>query len=103
LQGLLELIERDATAIWWYQRVARPALALDDVDDPFVQELRADYAREGWHVHVLDLTHDIGIPVYAAIARHHALDRHALGFGCHLQAGIALGRALTELNQLLDS
>jgi ribosomal protein S12 methylthiotransferase accessory factor len=103
LQGLLELVERDATAIWWYQRVARPHLDLDRVDDPFVQALRADYAAEGWRVHVLDLTHDLGIPVAAAVARHDELDRHALGFGCHLQASIALNRALTELNQLLDS
>jgi bacteriocin biosynthesis cyclodehydratase domain-containing protein len=102
LQGLLELIERDATAIWWYQRVRRPAVDLDAVDDLFVQTLRADHARSGWRVQVLDLSHDLGIPVCAAVGYHAALDRHAIGFGCHLQGTIALGRALTELNQLLD-
>jgi ribosomal protein S12 methylthiotransferase accessory factor len=103
LQGLLELVERDATAIWWYQRVPRPALDLERIDDPFVQSLRADYRAAGWSVHVLDLTHDLGLPVYAAVARHGETGRHALGFGCHLQGAIALSRALTELNQLLDS
>ncbi|NML16903.1 TOMM precursor leader peptide-binding protein [Azohydromonas caseinilytica] len=102
LQGLLELVERDATAIWWYQRLARPALDLERIDDAFVQALRADYQASGWSVQVLDLTHDLGIPVYAAVARHEGSDRHALGFGCHLQGPIALSRALTELNQLLD-
>lgn len=103
LQGLLELIERDATAIWWYQRAARPALDLARIDDPFVQSLRADYQAAGWRVQVLDLTHDLAIPVYAATAHHTEADRHAIGFGCHLQGAIALSRALTELNQLMDS
>jgi len=103
LQGLLELVERDATAIWWYQRVARPALDLDGIDDQFVQTLRADYQSAGWHVQVLDLTHDLAIPVYTAVAHHAETDRHAIGFGCHLQGAIALSRALTELNQLMDS
>ncbi|MEK8029524.1 TOMM precursor leader peptide-binding protein [Ideonella sp. DXS29W] len=103
LQGLLELIERDATAIWWYQRARRPAIDLDGIDDAFVQSLHADYAQTGWQVQVLDLTHDLGIPVYAAVAHHTEADRHAIGFGCHLQGSIALSRALTELNQLMDS
>jgi bacteriocin biosynthesis cyclodehydratase domain-containing protein len=104
LQGLLELVERDATALWWYQRVSRPALDLACVaDDPFVAVLLADYATNGWRVHVLDLTHDLGIPVYAAVARHDALDKYAVGFGCHLQSRIAVSRALTELNQMLDT
>lgn len=102
LQGLLELVERDATAIWWYQRIRRPALDLERIDDPFVQALRADYRATGWQVQVLDLTHDLRIPVYAAVAHHAESDRHAIGFGCHLQGPIALSRALTELNQLLD-
>jgi ribosomal protein S12 methylthiotransferase accessory factor len=103
LQGLLELVERDATAIWWYQRIRRPALDLQLIDDPFVQALRTDYQATGWQVQVLDLTHDLRIPVYAAVAHHAETDRHAIGFGCHLQGAIALSRALTELNQLLDN
>ena len=34
LQGLLELIERDAVALWWYNRLRRPAVDLESVDDP---------------------------------------------------------------------
>ena len=36
LQGILELIERDAVALWWYNRLRRKAVDLDSVDDPFV-------------------------------------------------------------------
>ncbi len=102
-QGLLELVERDATALWWYNRLPRPAVVLEDLQDEFVSRLQHEYRAEGWDLRVLDLTHDLAIPVYAAVAHHPALDRYAIGFGCHLQARLALSRALTELNQLLDA
>ena len=102
-QGLLELVERDATALWWYNRLPRPALDLAVLADPYIQTLQREYAEGGWAFHVLDLTHDLGIPVYAAVAHHGALDRYAIGFGCHLEARLAVSRALTEMNQLLDS
>jgi ribosomal protein S12 methylthiotransferase accessory factor len=39
LQGLLELIERDAVALWWYNRLRRRAVDLESVDDPYVPGL----------------------------------------------------------------
>jgi ribosomal protein S12 methylthiotransferase accessory factor len=102
LQGLLELVERDAAAIWWYNRVVRPAVDLDSFADPYFAALQADYARLGWTVWALDLTHDLGIPTYVALAHDASADRFALGFGCHLEPRLAVQRALTELNQLFD-
>jgi ribosomal protein S12 methylthiotransferase accessory factor len=102
LQGLLELVERDAAAIWWYNRLARPAIDLDSFADPYFDALRADYERLGWTAWVLDLTHDLGIPTCAALAHEPGADRFAIGFGCHLEPRLAVQRALTELNQLFD-
>ncbi|AUX45217.1 hypothetical protein SOCE26_066980 [Sorangium cellulosum] len=102
LQGLLELVERDAAAIWWYNRLARPAIDLDGFADPYFEALQADYARLGWAVWVLDLTHDLGIPTCVALAHEARADRFALGFGCHLDPRLAVQRSLTELNQLFD-
>ena len=34
LQALLELVERDAVATWWYNQVQRPKVELDDLDIP---------------------------------------------------------------------
>ncbi|MFO7482505.1 TOMM precursor leader peptide-binding protein [Oceanibaculum nanhaiense] len=101
LQGLLEVIERDAIAIWWYNRLHnRPAARLEGVDSAFLQAME-DYARrDGLRVEVLDLTTDLGIPVMGAIASQ-AQDgsRISIGFGAHLDPAIAATRALTELNQ----
>jgi ribosomal protein S12 methylthiotransferase accessory factor len=93
LQGLLELVERDAIAIWWYARVHRPGVELPV---EFVERL----AARGWTAWALDLTHDLGIPVRAALARE-ARGRWCVGFGAHLDHSIALERATGELRQLL--
>ena len=95
-------LERDAAAIWWYHRLPRPAIALDSFADPYFKALEADYARLGWAVWALDLTHDLGIPACVALAHEARADRFAIGFGCHLDLHLAVQRALTELNQLFD-
>lgn len=104
LHGLFELIERDATAIWWYNRISRPSVNIESFCEPRLVELLEYYknslSREAW---ALDLTHDIGIPVFVAVSRsiNASSERLLFGFGCHLDARVALQRAFTEMNQLL--
>jgi bacteriocin biosynthesis cyclodehydratase domain-containing protein len=102
LQGLLELIERDATAIWWYNQVARPGIDLASFGDAYFDSLVREYASFGWRLWALDITHDLGIPVVVALAEEPETGRFSIGFGCHLDSRIAVQRALTEVNQLLD-
>ncbi len=99
LQGLLEVVERDATAIWWYNELAMPAFDLGRADPEHVRRVRSTLGS-GWSFWALDLTHDFGIPVVAAVGRHADGD-WALGFGCSLGADMACERALTELVQLV--
>ncbi|MGK7874245.1 MAG: YcaO-like family protein [Xenococcaceae cyanobacterium] len=105
LQGFLELVERDAVALWWYNRLRRPAVDLDSVDDPYVWGLMGHYRELRRELWVLDITSDFGIPTFAAISRR--VDKFEediiYGFGTHLDPSIALVRALTELNQSLEA
>lgn len=103
LQGLLELIERDAVALWWYNRTPQPAVDLDAFGDPWLDELRDVYAGLGREVWVLDLTSDFEVPVMAAVSRRVDSPNEEImfGFGAHLDPRLALRRALTELNQLM--
>lgn len=105
LQGLFELVERDATALWWYPRLRKPGFDLSSVDDRWVQELVAWYAQRGRDCWALDLTSDIGIPVVVALSRlrETAQDRIIFGLGCHLDAPVALQRAFAEMNQMLGA
>jgi len=103
LQGFLELVERDAVAVWWYNRLPRPAVELESFADPYFAEVRAYYRSLGRDLWVLDLTADLGVPVFAAVSARagaHPPDL-ILGFGAHLDPAIAAQRAVTEANQFL--
>jgi oxazoline/thiazoline synthase len=103
LQGFFELVERDAVALWWYNRTRQPAVSLDSFDDPWVAELRAVYRRLNRQLWVLDVTSDLGIPAMVAVSRRKdkLSEDIMFGFGAHFDPRIALRRALTELGQLL--
>jgi ribosomal protein S12 methylthiotransferase accessory factor len=105
LQGFLELVERDAVALWWYNRASLPAVDLDAYADPWIAELRTVHAGLHREVWALDLTADLGVPTVVALSRR--TDKPAqdivFGFGAHFDPRVALRRALTELNQLLPA
>lgn len=105
LQGLFELVERDAVCLWWYNRVQRPAVDLDAFDDGYISDMRAFYHQHGREFWVLDLTSDLPIPAFVAISRRVSgpTEDIMLGFGAHLDPATALNRALTELNQFIPA
>lgn len=105
LQGMLELIERDAVALWWYNRTRQPGVDLETFADPWIDQMRQVHADLGRHVWVLDLTSDVGVPVMVALSRRvdWPTEDIIMGFGAHLDPRIALRRALSELNQLMPA
>jgi ribosomal protein S12 methylthiotransferase accessory factor len=105
LQGLFEVVERDAVALWWYNRSRVAAVDLAAFTDPWIDELRTVYAGLRRDVWVLDVTSDIGVPTMVAVSRRtdSATEDVMFGFGAHLDPRIALRRALTELNQLMPA
>lgn len=105
LQGLLELLERDAVALWWYNRLTVPGVDLDAFDEPWLGEMQRKYDELGRELWVLDLTADLGVPVMVAVSRRvgGAGENIAFGFGAHLDPRIAVRRAITEQNQLMPA
>jgi oxazoline/thiazoline synthase len=104
VQGFLELVERDAYAIWWYNRLQRPELDLGQFDDSYVRDLRNQLTQAGRRLWVLDVTSDLGIPTFVAVTHwmQNGRENIEFGSGAHFDARIALLRALTELNQFLS-
>ncbi|WP_375745390.1 TOMM precursor leader peptide-binding protein [Corallococcus interemptor] len=102
LQGFLELVERDAVALWWYNRLRRPRLDLRSFDEPWFASVSEHYQSLGLTLSVLDLTHDLGIPVFAALVWSPERGRAWAGCGCHFDAKLAVQRALTEVAQCYD-
>jgi oxazoline/thiazoline synthase len=104
VQGFLELVERDAYAIWWYNRLRRPEVDLGHFNDSYVRDLQTQLADTGRRLWVLDVTSDLGVPTYVAIL-HWMQNGHEnieFGSGAHFDRRVALLRTLTELNQFLS-
>jgi oxazoline/thiazoline synthase len=104
VQGFLELVERDAYAIWWYNRTPRAELDLNQFQDSYVRDMQTQFADAGRKIWVLDITNDIGIPTYVAIMHwmQNGQENIEFGSGAHFDRRIALLRALTELSQFLS-
>jgi ribosomal protein S12 methylthiotransferase accessory factor len=105
LQGFLELVERDAVCIWWYNRLRRPAVDLESFDDPYIQDMKAFHKSVHRDLWVLDVTSDLGIPAMVAISRRKDKKSEDIVFApaAHLDPQIAIQRALTEMNQLVSA
>jgi ribosomal protein S12 methylthiotransferase accessory factor len=105
LYGFGELVERDSVAIWWYNRVARPAVDLDTLGNPYLSRLEQYYDTIGREFWVLDITTDLNIPAFAAISRRvdSPVEDIIYGFGAHLDPAVAIMQAITEMNQCLPA
>ena len=104
VQGFLELVERDAYAIWWYNRLHRPEVDLTEFDDPYIRDLQIQLAETGRRLWALDVTTDLGIPSFVAVSHWSdgSRDQIEFGSGAHFDARIAVLRAMTELNQFMS-
>ena len=102
LQGFMELVERDGVALWWYNRLRRPAVDLGSFNEPYFVQLQQFYRENDRDLWVLDLTADLGIPAFAGVSNRKtgSSERLILGFGAHLDPTIAILRAVTEVNQI---
>jgi ribosomal protein S12 methylthiotransferase accessory factor len=104
VQGFLELAERDSYAMWWYNRLQRPEVNLDQFDDSYIRQLRAQLADRGRRVWALDITNDLRIPSFVALSHwiEDGQENIEFGSGAHFDPRIAMLRAVTELNQFVS-
>ena len=103
LQGFYELVERDAFAIWWYNRLSVPGVDLASFDDEFLASATDYYDRCEREVWMLDVTSDTDIPSFVALSRRPDAETEDIiyGAGAHADPRLAALRALCELNQCL--
>ena len=103
LQGFYELAERDAFAVWWYNRLRVPAVDLASFDDEYLSSAADHYARYERDLWMLDVTSDIGVPAFVALSRRPdgKTEDIIYGAGAHGDPRIAALRAVCELNQCL--
>jgi oxazoline/thiazoline synthase len=104
VQGFLELVERDAYAVWWYNRLQRSEVDLGTFDDFYIRDIKTQFTDAGRKLWVLDVTSDLGVPTYVAIMHwiKDGQENIEFGSGAHFDRRIALLRSLTELSQFLS-
>jgi ribosomal protein S12 methylthiotransferase accessory factor len=105
LQGLYEVVERDAVALWHAAAPAAQAARLVDpasVSGPAGRWLLERFARADVAVRIWDVTTGVGLPAFLALACDAdgvAGVEPEFGAGCHASADVALARALAEAAQ----
>lgn len=105
-RGLLEVIERDRVAIWWYNELLCPRIDLSALENPEVDALTAYLTSLGREFWALDISLDLGIPCVVALSvAAGAGGRNDLifGFGCDIEFEKALMKAAAELGQFLPT
>jgi len=104
LSGLYELIQRDAFVIFWLNSISPPKVDPATVPSEEFQELYQASIRYGFKVHCLNITSDIGIPIFAVIIEDETKNwpRLSMGMGCNIDPLKAINRALIEAWSVYD-
>jgi ribosomal protein S12 methylthiotransferase accessory factor len=99
LHGMLELVERDAFALWWI--AGRPGRPIDlstktlTVANACLRALRGDKStRLTW---LLDISGDVDLPCIAAVSANEQGFEVSVGTACHPKPERAVESALTEM------
>lgn len=103
VHAFLEVLERDAVSMWWYNRLRCAGVDLESAarDVPLVARVVRQEQRRGRACWALDLSFDLGVNIFAFMSRQAAGGGEVcLGFGAHFDAEIALSRAICEHGQL---
>lgn len=100
VRALLELVERDATGIWWHRGCVRARLDIMRLDDPglpsHIQQHRHETGRRLW---LLDISSFRTASVVAAISCEDSGEQMAVGFGAGFNVVSAARSAFLELIQ----
>ena len=99
MRGFCEAVERDATAIWWYNQLVLPRIDSSSLADELALQYETWLQSQDRELRLLRLTLDLPIPVVAAISHHVSGGAVAFGFGAGTSMSEAARRAVGELAQ----
>ncbi len=102
VHAICEVVERDATSLWYQagpRSKAARRLDLHSVSDPDCRRLVETIAGAGLDIAVWDTTTEIGVPSFYGLLSGGEHDHVGEGAGCHPARAVALARTLTEAVQ----
>jgi ribosomal protein S12 methylthiotransferase accessory factor len=100
VSALLELVERDAVALWWYNRASRPSVDFEACRSRRIDAAMAAVSHGERQVWLLDLTTDFGVPVCIAVETG---DEPGIALGCaaHPNPERCVWKALAGMSAML--
>ena len=102
LAGLLEIVERDAVALWWCGGQRGRSLPLEFLarsqTDRLIAQLRGDACRR--RTWLMDVTSDLGIPVIVAMSADAQGRKFVCGMAARLDPAEAVRDAVLEACQM---
>lgn len=102
LNGLYEVIERDAFLIMWLKRLSMPILEVKRLPFGFEESIKR-FNEHGMKVKLVNLTNDTYVPTVMAVC-YNKSDKYPsmlVGAGSHIEPEKALQKALFEMELLL--
>ena len=100
LHGLLEIMERECIAEYLTTDPAEWKYCdPEEANSDYIYRIVARLRDAGCAIALIDITNRLGIPCYAARIWSADVPFRSGGFGCHVDAEIAAGRALLEAAQ----
>lgn len=97
--ALEEIIERDATMIWWH---SKPTIDPVRIASPEVAEVVERFSAKGFELSFFILPNEFRIPVVAAVLRNAHHGTCNIGFSCRPSTDAAALKAITEAATLFD-
>ena len=103
LQGLLEIIERDAHHTALRNGLECPVIDHESIADEQSRTLLERMAAAGYTPQLRDITSAFGVPVVELqiVCDDEYIHHHQVGYGAHLDPAVATRRAITEAAQSL--
>jgi ribosomal protein S12 methylthiotransferase accessory factor len=95
--GFLELVERDAVALWWHGGHVRPAVDVSCLSEG--SALVEWLGHRSRRYHLLDITTDLEIPAFVAVSASDDGHDVALGTAAHFDPVRAAVSSITEMLQ----
>ncbi len=100
VSAIEELIERDTTMVWWYNRPSLPALHLPAELQQLWHRCLQQHGQRAWAIH---LPNEFNIPVIAGVVDHTREQLLTIGFACRPDPAEATCKSWSEALILEES
>lgn len=101
VQALYEIIERDACAIWWYNKLKLKNCEIPENIQTYTTMIKNKLHSMGRTFEVLELPTDFDVTVTSCISYTNEGKQICVGLGCHYDISVSISRAITEMYQML--